>query len=223
MPGSTTSGALREALQRYRQTRFDARWLVHGRAFLSDLPFVEQYVPRHGFIVDLGCGQGLFSNLLKEVSPQRRVLGTDIDARKIEIARRTIQGREGLRFEVGDITTAPPPRCDAVVIVDVLYLLPLEEQETVLRNAASALAENTPVIVKAQERSAGPKYALTYAQEMLSVNLGFTRGGRRLHFASRDEALDLFRRSGLLAHVVEMRRRPYTDVVYLARKAPPVA
>ncbi len=222
MPGSTTSGALRDALERYRQARFDARWLVHGRAFLSDLPFVEQYVPRHGFIVDLGCGQGLFSNLLKEVSPQRRVLGIDVDARKIEIARRTIQGREGLRFEVGDITAAPPPRCDAIVIVDVLYLLPSEAQEAVLRNSAAALSENAPVVVKAQERSVGPKYALTFAQETMSVALGFTRGGRGLHFSSRGEALDLFGRSGLLAHVVEMRRRPYTDVVYLARKAPRV-
>ncbi len=220
MPGSTTSAALREALQRYRDARLDTRWLVHGRAFMSDLPFVEQYVPRHGFIVELGCGQGLFSNLLKGVSPARRVLGVDIDARKIEVARRTIQGREGLRFEVSDIVATPPPRCDAVVIVDVLYLLPFEAQEAVLRGAASAVSENAPVIVKAQERSIGPRYALTFAQEMMSVSLGLTRGGRRLHFPSRDDALDMFRRSGLLANVVQMRRRPYTDVVYLARKAP---
>ena len=220
MPGSTTSAALRDALARYRQARFDVRWFVHGRAFLSDLPFVEQYVPRHGFIVDLGCGHGLFSNLLKEVSPTRRVLGLDFDGRKIEVARSTIRDREGLRFEVADITASPPPRCDAVVIIDVLYLFPLEAQEAVLRHAASALSENAPVIVKAQERSLGPRYALTYAQEMMSVSLGLTRGGRGLHFPSRDESLDMFRRCGLLAHVVEMRRRPYADVLYLARKAP---
>jgi len=39
-----------------------------------------------------------------------------------------------------------------VTIVDVLYLLPFEDQERVLKNAASALGEGGPLIVKAQER-----------------------------------------------------------------------
>ncbi|MBU6424157.1 MAG: hypothetical protein KGQ88_09005, partial [Chloroflexi bacterium] len=75
MPGSTTTAALERAVHRYRGAPLLARWAVHGRAFLSDLARIEEYVPRHGFIVDLGCGDGLFANLLAETSPRRRVLG----------------------------------------------------------------------------------------------------------------------------------------------------
>ena len=221
MPGSTATGALKRALARYRQAPVAARLFVRGRAFLSDLAVVERYVPKKGFIVDLGCGHGLFACVLRESSPTRRVLGIDLDPRKVEVARSAIQDTTWLRFEVGDIVADPPPKCDAVTIVDVLYLMPFDVQEQVLRNAASALGEGGPLIVKAQERRTDPRYAVTYLQEMIAVSLGFTRGGReRFFFPSRAEAVAMFERAGFIVDVVEMPRRPYTDVVYLARKAP---
>ncbi|HEU5288612.1 MAG TPA: class I SAM-dependent methyltransferase [Candidatus Limnocylindria bacterium] len=221
MPGSTATGALGRAVARYGKAPLGARLFVHGRAFLSDLAMVERYVPKKGFVVDLGCGHGLFACVLRESSPTRRVLGIDLDPRKIEVARSAIQDTQWLRFEVGDIVASAPPKCDAVTIVDVLYLLPYETQEQVLRNAASALGEGGPLVVKAQERRVDPRYALTYAQELVTVSLGFTRGGReRFYFPSREEALAMFDRAGFVVDVVEMPRRPYTDVVYLARKAP---
>jgi 2-polyprenyl-3-methyl-5-hydroxy-6-metoxy-1,4-benzoquinol methylase len=221
MPGSQTSGALNRAVHHYRSAPLLARLFVHGRAFLSDLALVESYVPRHGFIVDLGCGHGLFANVLAEGSPNRRVLGIDLDERKIAVAAATAGARSGLRFEVGDIVSTAPPRCDAVTIVDVLYLLRPDQQEQVLQNAASALLEGGPLVVKAQERERSPRYILTYGQELLTVGLGLTRGeGLRFSFPSREEALAMFARAGFTVDVVEMRRRPYTDVLYLARRRP---
>jgi 2-polyprenyl-3-methyl-5-hydroxy-6-metoxy-1,4-benzoquinol methylase len=221
MPGSTATGALGRALDRYRNAPLGARLFVHGRAFLSDLAVVEKFVPSKGFVVDLGAGHGLFACVLRESSPNRRVLGIDLDPRKVEIARSTIQDTAWLRFEVGDIVKDLPPKCDAVTIVDVLYLLPFEQQEQVLRNAATALGEGGPLVVKAQERRRDPRYALTYAQEMVTVSLGFTRGGReRFFFPTREESLAMFERAGFVVDVVDMPSRPYTDVVYLARKAP---
>lgn len=221
MPGALTTAALDRAVHRYRAAPLVARTFVHGRAFLSELAVVETYVPRHGFIVDLGCGHGLFANLLAESGPNRRILGIDIDERKIAVARGTVEGRESLRFEVRDIVHEAVPKCDAVTIVDVLYLLPPGDQEAVLRKAAAALVENAPLVVKAQERALSPRYALTYAQELLTTALGVTRApARRFHFLARAEAIAMFERAGFLVDVIEMPGRPYTDVVYLARKAP---
>ncbi|MEK7861617.1 MAG: hypothetical protein AAB284_09710, partial [Chloroflexota bacterium] len=86
---------------------------------------------------------------------------------------------------------------------------------------ASARAEGAPRVVKAQERRGDPRYVLTYAQWLGAVGLRFTRGGSpRLSFPSRDQAVGMFERAGFRVEVVEMRRRPYTDVLYLARRAP---
>src|SRR2546430_10451998 len=165
MPGSTATGSLGRALDRYRHAPIGARLFIHGRAFLSDLAVVERYVPNKGFIVDLGGGHGLFACVLREASPTRRVLGIYLDPRKVDVARGAIQDTQWLRFEVGDIVADTPPRCDAVTVVDVLYLLPFEQQESVLRNAAVALGEGGPLVVKAQERRLDPRYALTYRSE----------------------------------------------------------
>jgi hypothetical protein len=122
---------------------------------------------------------------------------------------------------MGDIVHEAPPKCDAITIIDVLYLLRPSDQEALLRKAAGALAENAPLVVKAQERAASPRYALTYAQELVTRALGVTRSdARRLHFLAREEAIALFERAGFLVDVMDMPNRPYTDVVYLARKAP---
>ena len=221
MARSTTTAALERAVHRYRSASIATRALVHGRAFLADLAAVEQYVPKHGFIVELGCGHGLFTNLLAEAAPGRRVLGIDIDERKIAVARTTVHDREGLRFEVGNIICDPAPRCDAVTVVDVLYLLSSADQEAVLRNAAAALAENAPLIVKAQERTASARYLFGYAQELIATAMGLTRGATTgLHFLSRRKTLAMFERAGFLVDVIEMPGRLYTDVVYIARKAP---
>lgn len=211
--------ALLRALGRYDQAPLLVQVFVRGRAFLSDLPFVEGYVPKQGFVVDLGCGHGLFANLLVEASPRRRVLGVDSDARKIAAAKWT--EHEGLRFELGDVVSEPPPPCDCVSIVDVLYLLPFEEQEKVLEHCAAALPEGGLVIAKAQEARADPRYLLTYGQELVTTRLGLTGGARgRFYFAERDEALAMFGRAGFAAEAIDMPGRPYTDVLYIGRRKP---
>ena len=222
MAGSTATGALCRALERYADAPLAAKIFIHGRAFLSNLAVVERYVPKRGFIVDLGCGHGLFAFLLREASPTRRVLGVDLDSRKIKVARGAIRGTPWLRFETCDMVSTPPPKCDAVTIVDALYLLPFDRQEQVLKHVASALGEAMLLIVKGQERRTDPRYALTYAQEIIAVSVGFTRGGHdRLYFPSREQALAMFERAGFIVDVVEMPLRPYPDVIYLARKARP--
>lgn len=212
--------ALRRAIGRYDRAPLRDRLFVRGRAFAGDLTSVEAHVPRRGSIVELGCGHGLFSNLLIEASRERTVLGLDHDERKIGVARMTIQGRTTLRFEVADVVAVPPPRCDAIVIVDVLYLLPPQAQEQLLRAAGRSLEVGGVVVVRAQERRRSPRYAFGHAQELVAVGLGLTRSaGRGLSYQTRAEARAMFERAGLEVEVVERPGRPYTDVIYVARAA----
>lgn len=195
------------------------RAIVRGEGFVSDLTFIEAYVPRQGFVVDLGCGRGLFANLLRESSARRRVLGVDRDARKVALARAT--EREGLRFSVADIVTQPPPRCDAITLVDVLQVLVPAEQERLLRACAAALPEGGRLIVKAQEARSDPRFAFGYAQRLLAARLGLAGHARgRFHFPDRADILALLRDCGFAAGAISMPRRPYTDAVFIGRRLP---
>ncbi len=212
--------ALARALRRYAEAPFLDRLFVRGRAFLSDLTAVEPFVPRRGFVVDLGCGHGLFPNLLREASEGRRLLGVDTDAGKIGIAKLT--EREGIRFELGDVTSLQPPPCDCITIIDVLYLLPFELQEAILSRCASALPEGGLLIIYGQEaRPADPRYAIGYVQELISTSIGFTKGGRgHFFYGTRELMMGMLTRSGYAIDVIPLHGRPYTDTVYLARRLP---
>lgn len=166
--------------------------------------------------MELGCGRGLFSNLLLEASSGREVLGIDPDPRKIAVALSTV--RPGLDFRVGDASVGLPS-CDAVAIVDVLYLLTPEEQATAIERAAAAIPPGGRVVVYAQELRADPRFWLGYAQERVATAVGATRGGTRgLHYATRTEMRSLLERRGLAVEVIELAGRPYTDAIYVGIK-----
>jgi 2-polyprenyl-3-methyl-5-hydroxy-6-metoxy-1,4-benzoquinol methylase len=173
-------------------------------------------VPPAGTIVDLGCGHGLFANLLAERSAERRVIGIDPDERKIAVAKLT--ERDGVRFEVGDATTYALPACDAVTVIDVLYLLPELDQVRVIANAARALRPGGVLVVYGQERRADPRFWMGYAQELLATGLGITKGGSGLHYARRAEMRERMEGAGLAVEVMPLPGRLYTDAIFVGRR-----
>ena len=57
-------------------------------------------------VLDLACGTGIISGLLHDKFGAE-VFGLDISPKMIEIAREKYQGKEGVRFEVGDFFDMP--------------------------------------------------------------------------------------------------------------------
>lgn len=208
---------LSDVLRLYDGASIATRAFLRGRVLLSDLEFIERQVPPRGTVLDLGCGHGLFANLLAVRSPERRVIGIDIDPGKIEVARGTIGGRTNIEFVCASLDDAALPSCDVITIVDVLYLLPGEEQRRLLRECNEKLASGGLLVWKAQERRPRWKYAWTYFQELVATSAGLTRGKRgSLTFMSREESLDALSEAGFKPRIVEMKsRRPYSDVLFL--------
>lgn len=71
---------------------------------------------REGLVVDLGCGSGLLAREL--ANADYRVLGIDISAAMIELARRRVPEAE---FRVGPLFEAGIPPCDAVTSVGEVF------------------------------------------------------------------------------------------------------
>lgn len=209
---------LRSALALYRDSPLGERLFVRIRAFLSDLPAIEACAPERGAILDLGCGHGLLTNLLALGSPERDVLGIDIDPRKIEAARRTVRGRANIRFEVGDALSPPVGPYRAITVGDVLYLLPAQAQREVIANAYQLLEPGGVFLWKSQVRRPRWKYAITYAQEWLMTHVGPTAGSS-LYFMDIEESLAALRTAGFQAEARPLPSwRPYPDMLFIAIK-----
>ena len=162
----------RVVLSFYRRAPLSVR--AHVRVRWATCPFqaVAAAVPRDGRVLEVGCGHGLLANYLARESPEREVHGTDIDGPKIAAAQASAElAGAGTEF------TAPPPGrlpegpWDAIVIVDVLYLLTADQQRQLLRQSAAALGPGGVLVVKEMSPSPRWKSAWNRVQETLAVRL----------------------------------------------------
>ncbi len=99
--------------------------IIHLR-FLEE---IEQYLPDAGTILDLGCGFGLFSLYMAACKPNARVVGLDIDARRLQIARDAAEklGIRNASFVQHDLRDWRPEQSIAgAYALDIFHHLPVE-------------------------------------------------------------------------------------------------
>jgi len=145
---------------------------------------VAAHVPEQGRILEVGCGYGLFSNHLALAAKGRRVSGIDVDVRKIVHGQRAARqaavygARVDLHLEPpGDVPDGP---WDAIVIVDVLYLLDADAQEGLLRTCSEQLALGGALVVKEMAPTPRWKAAWNKAQETVAVKVVNITAGEQL-------------------------------------------
>ncbi len=159
---------------------------VLGRWATCPFPRVAAAVPQQGRILEVGCGYGLFSCHLALASPERDVLGVDVDLRKIVHAQAAAQRAKASGARC-DFRLAPPGELpdgpwDAIVIVDVLYLLTAEQQEGLLQACAEQLALGGTLVVKEMATAPAWKAGWNRWQETLSVKVLHITAGEELTF-----------------------------------------
>ncbi|MGE0796073.1 MAG: methyltransferase domain-containing protein [Acidimicrobiia bacterium] len=196
------------AVDRYAAAPLGDR--LHVRVRWRSCPFaaVEAATPAEGRILDLGCGHGLLALLLALTGPARAVTGGDLDADKIAVARRAAVGSGddpvAASFLVGTALDVPTGPWDAVVVVDVLYLLDGGAQRRLVAAAARELAPGGLLVVKEMSRTPRWKFAWNRVQEQLAVRVLRITEGQDIEFLPDDALPAALTGAGL--DVVEDRR-----------------
>ncbi len=214
MPDLKTLLSAYPALSARERLHMAIRWRV------CPLPAIASHVPDQGLIVDLGCGHGLFAQLLAQESPDRTVVGIDMDAAKIALAQ-TLE-LPNLRFIVGDVAEVEVPPVQAVTILDVFYLLPYPVQERLLAVCADKLAPDGVIVLKEMAERPRWKVWLNWLEETLAVRvlrITASDGSGRFYFRTRAEWRALFERLGFAVETVPLDRGYYhPHVIFIARR-----
>lgn len=147
------------------------RLFVRGRAFTAPLEELARRAPAEGRIADVGCGHGVLSALLCFEHPRREVLGLDPDPRKIDWAQRSVGRLPNARFVLGTSTDLAPRAFEAIVVADVLYLLPPAQWPAFFADCRRALVPGGQLLLKEVEDDGGWKAKKALAQEQLMVRL----------------------------------------------------
>ena len=150
---------------------------LHGRLRWATCPVpeIDAEVPTRGRVLEVGCGHGLVSAYLAISCPDREVVGVDIDERKLVVARaaadRLAAAAPTVRFASSADGAVPPGPWDAVVIVDVLYLLDTDHELALLDACVAELAPGGLVILKETDVVPRTKHRIAKAQEVLATKV----------------------------------------------------
>jgi SAM-dependent methyltransferase len=211
---------IRAALRCYRRAGLPIRFFTFVRHLLAPLERVAANVPSTGRILDLGCGHGLFTNLLAVGNPGREVIGVDPSSEKVAVARQSSSELPNVRYIEGRINDVTDGPFDAIAILDVLYLLPDDEKLDVLRRCRALLAPGGVLLLKTNDTQPRWKYTIVRLEEEVMVRaLRLTYGGQ-IHFRGIPEYLELLRAAGFDASVREIDGwRPAPHRLYICRPA----
>jgi 2-polyprenyl-3-methyl-5-hydroxy-6-metoxy-1,4-benzoquinol methylase len=186
-------------LDAYRRESWRERVHVHGRWRSCPFAVLAAHVPTTGRVLDVGCGHGLFALHLALGASGRRVTGLDIDAGKIEIARRAAAraGAANVSFGLAQPGDGPTGEWDAITIVDILYLLGPDGAAAMVTAAAEALAPGGVLLVKEMALEPRWKYQLTRVQELVATRVVRITEGEHVALVAPSAIADGMARAGL--------------------------
>lgn len=83
-------------------------------------PLIPDFIVRHTDpqlrrIVEIGCGDGAFSNMLSLLFPEIEIIGIDTDRQNIATARATIGHRQNLKFICANAAVLVEIPCDRII------------------------------------------------------------------------------------------------------------
>lgn len=173
---------------------------------------LEQYIPRKGKILDLGCGYGILANFLALSSLNREVIGVDTDAKKITNAKKGISNTS---FMVADATKMRVKDFDAIILHDVLHhLKSYTDQEKLIKDCKSMLKKEGILFIVEVDSKPFWKLLLGRLTDFVMYS------GSPVYYRYKIEMIKLlekyFEKKNLITDT--FRNNPFPQILYICKK-----
>ncbi len=179
---------------------------------------INSLVPRKAKVVDIGCGYGYLSYLLRFVSADRRILGIDYDEDKIEMANHCISKNDRVDFVSADAADYAFENADIFILSDVLHYLPHDKQEALLDRCIGTLNPGGKIIIRDADRDLEKRHRGTRYTEFFSTRSGFNKSDQnQLFFFSGKIIQEIATKHNLRTEIMDNSR--YTsNVLFVLKK-----
>jgi cyclopropane fatty-acyl-phospholipid synthase-like methyltransferase len=191
------------------QIRQSRRYSAAGRGTIGvllkhslyPLTYLKRVLPTRGTVLDLGCGDGMLTNLLAASLPGTSFVGLDRDPHRIRTANQVASPNAS--FHLGDIIDCRIRGAAAVILNDVLHHHPLDRQVDLLAAASENLDDDGVMILKEVDQRDAPDVFWTRFWD------GRLYPGDTLHFRSAGDWHDVLHRCGLRLLDTHRSRHPW--------------
>lgn len=189
-------------------------------------------LPRGGTLMDVGCGQGLMLSVLIEArrtfdagswpfewpEPPRftKLIGVELRRRAARLAERVLDG--SAQIVQADINDYPSAECDAILLFDMLQMMPGDRQDALIASMAACLRTGGVMLVREADARAGWRFhGVRVGNRLKAIVSGAWR--QKFHFRSSDEWMAGLERAGLETTAVAPEDgRPHANVLFRAVK-----
>jgi SAM-dependent methyltransferase len=222
---------VREASDRYILSSIRAWEFARGKLRADPLYraiVCDGVLPSGGTLVDIGCGGGLSLAILADAARRfregrwpatwtpppafDRMIGIERRPRAARIARQALGDAADIRH--GDARAIAFDRCRAVLLFDVLHMIPADAQDTLIAGVAAALEPGGVVLVREADPSGGWRFLAVRCGNRLKALAG-GHWSQRFHFRTRDEWLARFAEHSLTGEVRPMGEgTPFANVLF---------
>jgi SAM-dependent methyltransferase len=232
---------VRRSTDRYAGTSLTAWEFARGklrfdpiyRSLVCDgLLIGDRRPPRARTLVEIGCGQGLILALLSEARADvrsgrwpphwrppvfDRLVGVEKRRRVARIASEALAGEA--EIITADARSVANDGAEVVLFVDVLHMMPRDQQEAVLASACASLSPEGRIIVREANAAGGSRFTLVSLSNRLKA-LAFGNWRQRFAFRSVDEWEACFARLGLRSEIRAMGQgTPFANVLFVVTRA----
>ena len=186
------------------------------KSSLIPLRLLDGYLHENSKILDLGCGEGMFSNALARLLPEAEIYGVDVDLEKLQQARKCRLANA--TFEEGDAKRFSFEAADAVIFNDMLHHNSFQEQEMLVSHAASLLSDNGLIIIKeVDSNDRADKFLTKYFDSKLYPD-------DELNFRDVDEWKALLEKCNFEILAIKVCKHPWiaSRTVLIAKKTPKI-
>ena len=136
-----------------------ARFYAKLKMLIVPYEQISKFVPHGGKVLDVGCGFGILSFFLCFESPNRKVFGVDPNSQRISSIPNIVATiPENVSFNTGSVSVVASESFDCVVMEEVLHHIAKEDQQQVLEQIHSLLADDGTFILRENNKRLSFRY-----------------------------------------------------------------
>lgn len=197
----------------YPQMRGMRRLYLLLRFLICPFGQVESFLPKGGRFVDVGCGFGLFANLMAVRSAGREITGCDLAQTRIRMAISSTRDRKNIAFFAADVADLDLPECDVITMVDLLHHIHPDSQAAIIKQSYDKLKSGGLLVIKDIDTKPFFKYAFNYLHDFLMTK------GDKVYFLGRRKVSAILEGAGFRVNVRVLKTlAPYPHILYICQK-----